>query len=402
MDIFVARQPIFNRQQQIVAYELLFRQGQINAYTATDGDQATSNVIVNSLWLIGLNTMTHGKRAFINFTANLLKNEIVTILPREQVVVEILETVEPTVEVMEVCRKLRERGFQLALDDFVFEPRFEPFLTIADIIKVDFMITGMQEQQQLMERCKGTGIRFLAEKVETRVQYEQAMDMGYSYFQGYFFSKPVIVKGQDIPSSKKISFQILQEISRVPIELEQLERLIGRDVSLSYKLLKLINSPAFGLRSTVRTIHQALAMLGTKETVKWASLMLARDMAEDKPGELVVLSVIRARFCELLMAETGHKNSSSDAFLMGLFSLLDALLDRPLPELLDELPVAMEVRGALLGENGLFRTLYGLAVAYERGEWDEVSLLCGQLAIAEKRLPILHLNSLTWAKEISL
>lgn len=402
MDVFVARQPIFDRQQQIFAYELLFRQGQVNAYTATDGDQATSNVIVNSLWLIGLNTLTHGKRAFINFTANLLKNEVVTILPREQVVVEILETVEPTAEVVGVCQKLRERGFQLALDDFVFEPRFEPFLEIADIIKVDFTTTNMVEQQRLIERCKGMGIRFLAEKVETRAQYEQAMAMGYSYFQGYFFSKPVVVKGQDIPSSKAIGFRVLQELNSVPIELERLEYLIGRDVSLSYKLLKLINSPVFGLRSEMRTIRQALVMLGTKETVKWASLMLARGIAEDKPGELVLISVIRARFCELLMAEAGHKRDSSDAFLMGLFSLIDALLDRPLQEVLDELPVAAVVRNALLGESGLFHTIYSLAVAYERGDWDEVGRLSDRLAITEKRLPALHLNSLTWAKEMSL
>ena len=400
MDVFVARQPIFDRLQRIFAYELLFRHGQTNVYTATDGDKATAHVIVNSLWLIGLNTMTGGKLAFINFTANLLTDEIVTILPREQIVVEILETVEPTPLVLEACRNLRNMGFLVALDDFVFEPRFEPFLDIADIIKIDFTLTNITEQQQLIDRCQGTRIKFLAEKVETQEQFHQALAMGYSYFQGYFFSKPIIVKGQDIPSTKVAGFQMLQEANIRPVELERLERIIQRDLSLSYKLLKFINSPAFGLRSKVSSIRQALALLGTQEVVKWTSLMITRGLALDKPNELVAVSIVRARFCELIITEMGHKERSADAFLMGLFSLMDALLDRPLNEIMAELPVDDDVKEALMGRAGVFRNTYNLVVAYETGDWHTVSRYSTMLKIPEKRLPALHVNSLSWAREI--
>ena len=400
MEVFVARQPIFDRLQRIFAYELLFRQGQFNAYSSTDGDKATAHVIVNSLWLIGLNTMTDGKRAFINFTSNLLKDEIVTILPREQVVVEILETVEPTPSVLEACRKLRNMGFLVALDDFVFEPRFEPLMDIADIIKIDFTLTDIAQQQQLIDRCQGTNIKFLAEKVETQEQFHQAMVMGYSYFQGYFFSKPMIVKGHDIPSTKVAGFQMLQEANIRPVELERLERIIHRDVSLSYKLLKFINSPAFGMRSKVNSVRQALALLGTQEVVKWTSLMITRGLALDKPNELVTVSIVRARFCELIIIDIGRKERSADAFLMGLFSLIDALLDRPLSEILDELPVDDDVKEALMGRAGIFRNTYNLVVAYETGDWDTVSRYSKMLKIPEKRLPALHVNSLSWAREI--
>ena len=281
MQVFVARQPIFDRRQHIFAYELLFRQGQENYYSAADGDQATSQVIVNSFWLIGLSTLTGGKRAFINFTANLLKNEIVTMLPADQIAVEILETVNPTADIVEACRKIRKLGFLIVLDDFVFEPRFEPLMELADIIKIDFQITGIEEQIKLIEMCRGKDIRFLAEKVETPEEFRQAMELGYTYFQGYFFSKPIIVAGQSIPKNKSVNFRLLQQISSSLLDLDKLEKLIEKDVFLTYMLLKYINSASFGIRASIRSIRQALALLGVKEAVKWAALIVTRELAQD-------------------------------------------------------------------------------------------------------------------------
>lgn len=402
MQVFVARQPIFDRRQHIFAYELLFRQGQENYYSAADGDQATSQVIVNSFWLIGLSTLTGGKRAFINFTANLLKNEIVTMLPADQIAVEILETVDPTADIVEACRKIRKLGFLIVLDDFVFEPRFEPLMELADIIKIDFQITGIEEQIKLIEMCRGKDIRFLAEKVETPEEFRQAMELGYTYFQGYFFSKPIIVAGQSIPKNKSVNFRLLQQISSSLLDLDKLEKLIEKDVFLTYMLLKYINSASFGFRASIRSIRQALALLGVKEAVKWAALIVTRELAQDKPQELVVISVMRARFCELLANEAGYKERGSDAFLLGLLSLIDALLDRPLADVLAELPVTPDVRAALLGTAGLFQDIYQLSLAYEQGNWQAVIIYAGQLNIAEARLPVLHVNSLAWYKESGL
>lgn len=402
MQVFVARQPIFDRRQHIFAYELLFRQGQENYYSAADGDQATSQVIVNSFWLIGLSTLTGGKRAFVNFTANLLKNEIVTMLPADQIAVEILETVDPTADIVEACRKIRNLGFLIVLDDFVFEPRFEPLMELADIIKIDFQITGIEEQITLIEMCKGKNIRFLAEKVETPEEFHQAMELGYTYFQGYFFSKPIIVAGQSIPKNKTVNFRLLQQISSSLLDLDKLEKLIEKDVFLTYMLLKYINSASFGFRASIRSIRQALALLGVKEAVKWAALIVTRELAQDKPQELVVISVMRARFCELLANEAGYKERGSDAFLLGLLSLIDALLDRPLADVLAELPVTPDVRAALLGTAGLFQDIYQLSLAYEQGNWQAVIIYADRLNIAEARLPVLHVNSLAWYKESGL
>lgn len=402
MQVFVARQPIFDRRQHIFAYELLFRQGQENYYSAADGDQATSQVIVNSFWLIGLPTLTGGKRAFINFTANLLKNEIVTMLPADQIAVEILETVDPTADIVEACRKIRKLGFLIVLDDFVFEPRFEPLMELADIIKIDFQITGIEEQITLIEMCRGKNIHFLAEKVETPEEFRQAMELGYTYFQGYFFSKPIIVAGQSIPKNKMVNFKLLQQISCSLLDLDKLEKLIEKDVFLTYMLLKYINSASFGFRASIRSIRQALALLGVKEAVKWAALIVTRELAQDKPQELVVISVMRARFCELLANEAGYKERGSDAFLVGLLSLIDALLDRPLADIMAELPVTPDVRAALLGTAGLFQDIYQLSLAYEQGNWQAVIIYAGKLNIAEARLPVLHMNSLAWYKESGL
>ena len=404
MEIFVARQPIFDRKQNIFAYELLFREGELNnSYAGNDGDQATAQVIVNSVWLIGLNTMTNGKRAFINFTENYLTHEIATVLPQDQVVVEILESVEPTPEVIDVCTGLREQGFLLALDDFAFEERFLPLLEIADIVKIDFTKMSVPEQKKLFERYRNYSFKFLAAKVETQEQFAVAMDMGYTYFQGYFFSKPIIVKGQDIPSSKLTKLRALQEVTAPNVDLGQMEQIIQRDVSLSYKLLTLVNSSAFGLRVQVRSIRRTLMLLGTKEVAKWVSLMLARDLGANKNNELVSVSILRARFFENIMKATGNHEKTSDAFLMGMFSLIDALLDRPMKEVLNDLPLADEVRLALTtdGED-LFQRVYGLAIAYERGDWDRVSTLCQDLNIVERRLPSLHLDALVWAKELEV
>ncbi len=399
MKVFVARQPIFEQGFRVFAYEMLFRQGEANEYNAANGEQATASVITNSLWVMGLDYLTNGKKIFINVTEKMLKENALSLLPPDQVVLEILETVEPDAEVIKNCRKLKSQGFMLVLDDFVFQPRFQPLVEIADIIKVDFLTTGLLEQKRLIRQCENLPVRFLAEKVETNEQYEQALSLGYDYFQGYFFSKPVVLSAKDIPANKLSVFKILQEIRRPELQLDKLRDAIQKDVSLAYKLLAFINSAHFGFRSQIGSIQQALALLGKKEIVKWMSLVALKEIAEGKSDELLMNSLVRGRLCELVAAEIGLVRHRDEAFTMGLFSLVDALLNKPLADILKLLPLPEAVQEALLGRENAFFRLLELARACERGDWPMIQTYAKRMDIELAKLWELVLLSIKWSKE---
>lgn len=399
MDVFVARQPIFDRKKNVAAYELLFRSGTENAYdTSLDGDRSTSNVITNSLLIIGLDNLTSGKKAFVNFTRNLLVQGVPSMLPKDALAVEILETVEPEPDVVQACRELKAAGYQLVLDDFVFQERYQPLVELADIIKVDFMATDRAQRAELVRRCRSESVRFLAEKVETQEAFQEALDAGYELFQGYFFSKPLIVSGRDIPSSKISYLRVLNEVNKPDADFERLEEIIKRDVSLTYKLLRFINSAYFRFSVKVESIKHALILLGTKEIKKWVSVVALSSMGFDKPQELLNLSLVRARFCETVAVKTGLEKRSADLFLTGLFSLIDALVDRPMHTVLTDLPIADDVKQALLGRDNPLRDVFGLVLSYERAEWTRTSVYANKLRVNEKELPELFLDSINWAK----
>ncbi len=395
---FIARQPIFDIKQQVFAYELLFRSGLHNYFDCDDIDHASTSVIANSFLLFGLDEMTAGRRAFLNCTRKVLVEDLATSLPKQHVVIEILENIEPDEEVIAACRRLKEMGYTLALDDFVYHQKFEPLLELADIVKVDFLLSGPGERQRMSTLLRRRGIRMLAEKVETQEDYEQAVSMGYELFQGYFFSKPVIMSRRDIPANKMQYLRVLKEIHSPEIDFHRMAQTVQREVSLSFKLLKLINSAAFGLRHKVSNIVQALSLLGEREIRTWVSLLSVSAMASDKPAELVVNSLIRARFCEKAAGLIGDGSQSSELFLMGLFSQLDAILDRPLAELLDEIQVSKEICRALLDEEGKRYHLLALCVTLERGNWDQLSTLATNLELDETALSETYLAAVQWAQ----
>lgn len=400
-DIHVARQPIFDCNQDVFGYELLFRSNVVNAYDGIDGDHATHSVISNSFLLLGIESITDGKKAFINFTANSLKNNIPAILPKELLAVEILEDVAPDEEIINACKNLKEAGYLIVLDDFMYTKEYMPLIRLADIIKVDFLATPRQERLEVVKRLKNYPIKFLAEKVESQEEFKEALRMGYSYFQGYFFSKPIIMSGKNLPEYKANHLQILQELNRPELEFRQIEEIIKKDVSLSYKLLKFINSPLFGLRSNIESLRQALTLLGTKELIKWLSLITLKGIASDKPGELILESLIRARFCEMLAAGIMPKQYQSNAFLMGMFSYIDVLLDRSLQDILAEIPLADEIKNALLEkEHNQFYYLYKLIQNYEKGDWETCFDYAKQLKIDEKNILNACRASLIWAHEL--
>lgn len=400
MQAFVARQPILDRRRKLFAYELLFRSGPQNVFDALDGAQATGRVINDSLLVFGGREFTRGRRAFINFPEQMLMQGYPRMLPKDWVAVEVLETVEPSPEVIKALGELKRLGYYLVLDDFVYEPRFRPFLELADLVKVDILAwEDFDQVADLVKTIKTHQAALLAEKVETHSQFRQAMDLGFSYFQGYFFSRPEVVSGRELAPQKLAQLQLLRQINQPELNLPELEAVIKQDLSLSYKLLRYINSTGFGLLNEVASIRQALTLLGRDNVRLWASLLALASLSQDKPDELIVSSVLRARFCETVAPALGLATQSSDLFLLGLFSHLDAIMDLPWEETIRDLPLAQEVRGALLGQHGRLRLVLETVEAYERGDWLGMSLAAGELGLDEDQLAGLYTAAVDWAQK---
>jgi c-di-GMP-related signal transduction protein len=396
-NVYVARQPIFDRHKSIFAYELLFRSGFDNFYDHLDGDYASTRTMLNSFFLLGMDTITGGKMAFVNFTRNLLLNEVATIFPKELLAVEVLENVTADDAVVASCKKLRKSGYMIILDDFMLKPDYEPLIEVADIIKVDFKLANHGERKRILDSVGRNRHKFLAEKVETLEEFNQAKDQGFAYFQGYFFSRPYIVAGASIPPRKLTYMQIIQEINSPDMEFDLLEHIVKRDMAITYKLLKLINSAAFGLRTRIQSIRHALTLLGLNEIRKWITFLAMSEMGSDKPDELLILAMTRAKFGEIMASKIGMPDREADFFLLGMFSMLDAFIDRPINEILEELPISDEIKDALTGKDNRFRDAYELIVSYERADWTRFSVFAKKLGLNERLAPDIYYNALQWS-----
>src|SRR5579863_3790589 len=403
MDALVARQAIFDRDRRVYGYELLFRStvGQ-NEFDGTEGGLATKHVLANSLLAIGLENLVGSKKVFVNFGRGPLLQGWHASLPRANTVIEVLESVEPDEEVLAACRSLREQGYQIALDDFVFRPGWERLLDVADLIKVEIQGISRPEQKMLVRLSKSRGLEILAEKVETHEEFEWARQTGYDYFQGYFFARPVTMRSRQIPADKLHCLRLLQEAQRPELDFDRLETLILEDVSLSYQLLRYVNSPLFALTSKIRSIRQALLYFGETELRKWIALATLARTAADKPSELIRHSLVRARFSESVARLVG-RGLEQFAFLIGLFSLLDALVDRPLEEMLSEISLDPEIATVLRGkavESDPLARVYHLARAYEVADWQLVEEIGGQLGVPIDRLGGMYCEAAGWAQQV--
>ncbi len=397
MEVFVARQPIFDKSKQVVGYELLFRDGIQNCFPlGMGGDEATLQVLSSGV-SIGFEALTGGKRAFINFTESNITTGLAKLVPEQILSVEILETVEPTCHIIEACRELHAAGYQIVLDDFVFQARFQPFIEIADIIKIDFMENNSGLKRAFLRKIIPGRVKLLAEKVETDEDFQQGVELGYTYFQGYFFSRPVVISHKELAPARVLQVQLIQAVNREDFDIGRLEALIKRDVAFSFKLFKYINSAWFGFRSKIQSIRQAIVLLGQREVRRWVSLMTMRDLSQEKPAELLLIAIIRGRMCEQVAQEAGFSKHAPTAFVVGMFSLLDAMFDQPLATILPELSLAPEVVEALLGQSSFLGTVLALVRSYEQTDWDELKGLCEKLAIAEERLPALYQDAVRWA-----
>ena len=395
---FVGRQPIFSQAQSVYAYELLFRSGSTtNANTAGQGDAVTTTVMNNSLSVIGLDTLTGGKLAFVNMTRTLLLRGDYKVLPKDVTVIELLEDIVPDPEVIEACRELKSAGYMLALDDLVSSDGYEPLLDLADIVKVDFMGTDHAKREQLAKKLAGHNTRLLAEKVETHDEFAQALQHGYELFQGYFFSKPEIVAVKDVPGMNQNYLRMLVEINRPDIDFDQLEKIVKTDLSLSSKLLRYLNSASMGVRNKITSIKQALVMLGLKPLKRWATLIFMANMGKDKPEELMVTSLVRAKFCESMAKQAGLSEREFDLFMMGMMSVLDVMMGRPIDELLGPMPLEQDVKATLSGQPTKLSGVFDLAVACERVNRPRVIKLAEQSGIDLQDVDQAYRDSITWA-----
>ncbi len=396
MDIYVARQPIFDKKRKVSAYELLFRHSMENYMPKVDGDQATSSVLSSSFLNLGLESLSGGRNVFINFTKNLILDLIPLMFPPKDTVVEILETIEPTEEVLEACRTLKKKGYRLALDDYVFDSVHNAFLEVADMVKVDFMAMPLDE---IREKVSGLGknTRLVAEKIETWDEFRAAIDMGFSLFQGYFFCKPEVVKGREVPATSMAILGIMKEVNNRDLDFGKVTEKISRDVSISYKLLRYINSAFFKRVNEITSIKSALVYLGQDELRRFMSVILMSNLAASSTPELAIASCVRARFCEQLgdlARQAGHRQ---ELFTLGLFSLIDAILDQPMEKIMENLPLSDAIREPLINKRGILADYLNLVVCFEKGDWKRLDSQARVIGVDGALLPQLYKEAVAWA-----
>jgi len=395
---FVARQPIFDREEKVFGYELLFRDGVQNAFTGGDSDAASRSTVDSSL-LMGLDVLCDGKRAFVNCTKDTLIKGLITLLPSTKTVVEILESVPADPDVIAVCQSLREAGYQIALDDYVTDDAREPLAMMSDIIKVDMKLTTPLERAALVKKFAPWHRRMLAEKVETREEFAEAKEQGFAYFQGYFFRRPEVLTTRDMPANRVNYLRMLRAVSAADLNVPELERLIKGEASICYRLLRYLNSAAFGFKSEIHSVRHALSILGEREVRRWVRLVAAVGAGQDKPSDLVLASLVRGQFGELLSPRVQH--GESDLFLLGLLSLIDAMLEIPMSAVLEKVPLDKETKAVLLGQPSVLRPVYQLMLAHESGEWQAAAQLAASLHLGPEDVAGLYWQAQQWAREVS-
>ncbi len=396
---FIARQPILDRKLRTFGYELLFRSGVENIFTFADGDQA-SKVVIDSIFLLGLDSLTDSHKAFFNCTREILTQDFVYLLPKEKAIVEVLESVEVDDEVLRACRKLKAEGYQLALDDVTAESIDHPLASIADFIKVDFTKTTLEERKALSRRFSREHCHILAEKVETQEEFLSALEMGFGLCQGFFFARPQMISRREIPAFRTNMLLILSEVNKPDLDLDGVAESMKREASVCFKLLKYLNSFAFAFRGEIHSIRHGLALLGENDVRRWVSLVAASAMAEDKPAELMISSLIRARCCELLASSFRMDDRRTGLFLAGLFSLMDAVLDLPMPTILADIPLAQDCRKVLLNRAGPLWPPFEATLAMEKGNWECLSLIVKNQNVNEDDVGDAHMKAIEWACQV--
>jgi len=399
---FVARQPILTTDEKVFGYELLFRDGIEDFFRSPDSDAASRSTL-NTSMLLGLDVLCDGRRAFVNCTREILLKDYVTLLPAGQTVIEVLETVPADELVVAACRRLKEAGYMIALDDFAVNDPREALTDLADIIKVDLRATATADAAAMVKRYGPWRCRLLAEKVETREEFIASTKAGFLYFQGYFFRRPEILTAHEIPANQLNYLRMLTAVSQPELDVRAIENLVKGEASLCYRLLRYLNSAAFGFGSEIHSIRHALSILGEREVRRWIRLVASLAAGQNKASDLVLAALVRARFCELLSPKVQQEvqRGDSDLFLMGMLSLMDTILEIPMRQVLDNVPIDQECKAVLLGVTGRLRPFYQLMLAQESGEWTAVQELATQLQLSETEVSEAYWQAMQWARQVS-
>lgn len=391
-EVFIARQPIFDRRLRVAGYELLFR-GEIDATTAdvSDSEAATATVVLNSFTELGLEQIVGDTVAWVNVSREFILGGLARTLPPKLVVLEILERQLIDDELVDAVARLKEQGYRIALDDFDFDVGTERLLEVVDLVKLDLMALGRERFAHTVRRLGGHELTIVAEKLENHDEYAFCSDLGCRLFQGYFFCRPELVRGRRIEANKLALFKVLAALQDPTVDLDSLERTLALDIGLSSRLLRYINSAYFGLRQQVRSLNQVCTLLGIENLRRWAALSVFSSLG-DKPIELTVTALVRARFCELVGQQRTHNRSRSELFTLGLFSVIDALMDTPIAEVLAQLPFPDDMCEALASHKGADGKILACVTAVEAGDFGRAMNLipnAGQL----------YLESLKWADQ---
>ncbi len=402
MQHLIARQPVFTAQEKVFAHELSFG---FNPTELLADPAAMDNLpadIAVSLFA-GVDLPGRRKRrVLVEIAPSLLTEKAVNRLSKKTAILQLSEAFVPTGEQIEALKRLKGDGFRIAIGAFALEGDLQEMAVLADIILVDFTDLAESDLRLIPIWCGRQRIQTLAHSLITRESFELAKTLKYDYFHGPFFYEAKIVSRDTIPGFKLNYLRLLQEINRADISFTKLDEIIKQDVSLTYKLLKYINSAAFGLRDEIESIKHALSMLGTRQVAKWASMVAMTNMGKDLPEEALVTCVLRGRFLEQLGNRLGHIGRGDDLFFMGIFSMIDLFFGRPKEEVLKDIPIRVDVKSALLGGEGPFKNLYNAVLAYEEGEWDPLHTHLATLGMPEEEVPDLYFEALDWTENIFL
>jgi len=401
MKVCIARQPIFSVHKKLYAYELLFRGDNDECPENLAGDKATTSLLSSTFLTEGIEKISGSKPCFVNFTEKLLLQKVAAAFPQNRLVVEILEDVEPTPRIIAACKELKEQGYLLALDDFLYHPRFDPLLAIVDIVKIDFIQSPVDSLHKMLHKLsRFEHLKLLAEKVESYDEFEKAAKMGFHYFQGFFFSKPEKICMQELSSVKVNLLRLLAEVTQKKTTIARVEAIVASDVALTYKLLRYLNSSHFYLLEKVESVARAIAFLGAKRFRQFVLLAIISELATDKPEELVRMAVVRARFCELLADKNAEKKVADELFLVGLFSLVDAMLDKTMASLMQQMPLSDDVKTGLISRTGPYASILEAVEYYEQGETALCLTSLQGSEVSDEELGTVYLESLKYGEHL--
>ena len=390
----LARQPIFNTQMKVVGYELLCRSSHINEANFSNGDAASSQVLLNAFTELSITNVVGKHLAFINFTRNLLQTP--PPFDRKQLVIEVLEGQKVDAAMLDALKVLREHQYTIALDDFVLTPETQSLIPYADIIKLDVLQLSPQDVIAHVNYIKPLGIKLLAEKVETYEMLEFCKSLGFDLFQGYFLARPQIITGRKMSDNKQAVLQLLSALQDPDVPIERIEKMLTRDAVLSFKLLRLVNSAAFGLARQVDSLKQAIMLLGLNKIKNWVNILAMSNLG-DKPHELSVSALTRARMCELIANQLTGKNKADGYFTVGLLSTLDAFMDAPMTTLLDSISLSKHINEAILKKMGSEGKVLEITTHYEKGEWEKIDWdYLTKNNISADQLVQIYIDTLTW------